>query len=153
MRSISGNALPHLPLVWLLTCLVGGCGSNKSQTDFVPPDDVVEKALERALTAWQDGKPVGALPGSSPLIQVVDAQWQSGQKLKSFEILGEDEAEGVPRWYSVKLTLASGLTQSVHYVLVGKESIWIYRDEDFARATGMQANPPLKPKTKTSRGK
>jgi hypothetical protein len=153
MRFISENAMLQLALGWLLVCLVGGCGSNKTETDFVPPDDVVEKALETALRAWQDGKTPGALQGSSPPIQVVDAQWQSGQKLKSFEILGEDEAEGAPRWLSVKLTLDSGKEETVHYVLVGKESIWIYRDEDFARATGMQANPPLKPKTKTPRAK
>jgi hypothetical protein len=100
------------------------------------------------LTAWQNGKPPGVLAGTSPPVQVVDAQWQSGQKLKSFEILGEDEAEGAPRWFAVKLTLASGQEQTVHYVIVGKESVWVYRDEDFSRTTGMESHPPLKRKRK-----
>jgi hypothetical protein len=152
MRAISWKPTFSLTCGLFFACLVGGCGGNKSVSDYVPPDDVVEKALATALTAWQEGKAPGTLQGTSPLIQVVDAQWQSGQKLKSFEILGEDEAEGVPRWFSVKLTLDSGKEQTVRYVLVGQKSMWVYRDEDFARATGMQANPPLKQKRKISRG-
>jgi hypothetical protein len=132
----------------LLACLVGGCGGPKTDSDFIPPDDLVEKALLTALTAWQEGKTPGTIKGTSPPIQVVDAQWQSGQKLKSFEILGEEEVDGIPRWFSVRLTLDSG-DQTVRYVLVGKESIWVYREADFARATGMEANAPLKPKKRT----
>src|SRR5437660_269379 len=77
----------------LLACLVVGCGGAKTDSDFIPPDSLVEKALLTALTAWQEGKTPGTIKGTSPPIQVVDAQWQSGQKLKSFEILGEEEVD------------------------------------------------------------
>ena len=131
----------------ILAVTTSGCG-RKSESDYVSSDETVQHVLESALTAWQNGKPPGVLAGTSPPVQVVDAQWQSGQKLRSFEILGEDEAEGVPRWFRVKLNLASGQEEVVHYVIVGKESVWVYRDEDFNRATGMQINPPLKQKRK-----
>ncbi len=148
MRSILSSWTIPTACWGLLAITVSGCGSSKTESDYVSPDETVQKALESALTSWQNGKSPGLVEGTSPTVQVVDGQWQSGQKLKSFEILGEDEAEGAPRWFVVKLTLASGQEQMVHYVIVGKESVWVYRDEDFNRATGMQSNPPLKRKGK-----
>jgi hypothetical protein len=125
--------------------MVCGCG-GKSESDYVPSDETVQHALQSALIAWQNGKSPGILEGTSPPVQVVDAQWQSGEKLKSFEILGEDEAEGAPRWFAVKLILDSGKEQNVHYVVVGQKSVVVFRDEDYNRTTGMESNPPLKRK-------
>ena len=129
----------------ILAVTISGCGS-KSESDYIPSDETVQHALESALTAWQNGKAPGFLEGTSPPVQVVDGQWQSGQKLKSFEILGEDEAEGAPRWFAVKLILESGQEQNVHYVIVGQKSVVVFRDEDYNRTTGMESNPPLKRK-------
>ena len=138
-------------LCWgLVLVFLVGCW-HKSVSDFETPDSVVQSALSTTLTAWQDGKPPGKIEGASRPIQVIDSHWENGDKLKSFEILGEEEpaAEGPPRWFSVKLTRPDGQEETVRYVLVGKESIWIYREDDFARVAGMEGGfPKTKPKRK-----
>jgi hypothetical protein len=119
--------------VVLLTFAVGfgtGCSQHNSEADYETPDDTVQKSLTTALTAWKEGKPP---------IQVVDSKWLNGDKLESFEILGEEDGpEGPSRVFSVKLTAPGGEPQTVRYVLVGKGQVWIYREEDFGRATGME---------------
>ena len=145
MRSIFSSWVMPMVCGGILAVMVSGCG-GKSESDYVPSDETVQHALESALTAWQNGKSPGFLPGTSPPVQVVDGQWQAGEKLKSFEILGEDEAEGAPRWFAVKLILESGQEQNVHYVVVGQKSVVVFRDEDYNRTTGMESNPPLKKK-------
>ena len=145
MRSIFSSWAIPMVCGGILAVIVCGCG-RKSESDYVSSDETVQHALESALTAWQNGKPPGVLEGTSLPVQVVDAQWQSGQKLKSFEILGEDEAAGAPRWFAVKLILESGQEQNVHYVVVGQKSVVVFRDEDYNRTTGMESNPPLKRK-------
>ena len=138
-------------LCWgILVVFLVGC-SHKSLSDFETPDNVVQNALSTALTAWQNGQPPGKIEGASRPTQVIDSHWENGDKLKSFEILGEEEpaAEGPSRWFSVKLTRPDGQEETVRYVLVGKESIWIYREDDFARVAGMEGGfPKTKPKRK-----
>ena len=128
----------------LVLLLLAGC--HKSESDYETPDDVAQKALSTALTAWQNGQPPGKIEGSSRPIQVIDARWQNGDKLENFEILGEEEpaTQGPSRWFSVKLKAPGGKEETVRYVLVGKESIWIYREEDFARVAGMEGGFPKK---------
>jgi hypothetical protein len=147
MRSILSSCVIPMVCCGILAATVCGCG-GKSESDYVPSDETVQHALESALTAWKSGKSPGILEGTSPPVQVVDGQWQSGQKLKSFEILGEDEAEGAPRWFAVKLILESGQEQNIHYVVVGQKPVWVFRDEDYNRTNGMESNPPLKRKRK-----
>jgi len=36
-----------------------------------------------------------------------------------------------------KVTSPAGDVQTVRYVLVGKGQVWVYREEDLGRATGM----------------
>jgi hypothetical protein len=129
----------------LAMILLVGCGSNKRVSDFETPDDVVQKALATALTAWQNGQPPTKIDGPTP-IQVFDMKWQNGDKLKSFEILGEEESptEGASRWFSVKLTAPNGQDETVRYVLVGKESILLFREEDYGRTVGMEGGFPKK---------
>ena len=126
-------------LLILAICLGTGCSRNNSEADYETPDDTVQKSLTAALTAWKEGKPAGEIKGANPPIQVVDSKWQNGDKLESFEILGEEDGpEGPSRVFSVKLTAPGGEPQTVRYVLVGKGLVWIYREEDFGRATGME---------------
>ena len=131
----------------IVTLSLSGC--KKSASDYISPDEVAQQAVESALRAWQEGKSPGILEGTKPPVQVVDGQWQSGQKLKNFEILGEEETEGAPRWFAVKLMLDPHQEQEVHYVVVGKGSVIVFRDEDYRRTVGMENNPPMKRKAKS----
>ena len=122
-----------------------GCG-HKQVADYETPDDVAQKALTAALTAWQNGEGPDKIQGSPTPVQVIDDHWQNGDKLQSFEILGEEEPaiEGPSRWFSVKLVSPDGKEQTVRYILVGKGSVWIYREDDFARIAGMEGGFPKK---------
>jgi hypothetical protein len=124
-------------LCWgILLVVTAGCG-GKGYDRYIPADDVARKALEAALTAWQNGRPPGQLDGASPTVTAVDSKWKSGKKLKTFEILKEETTDG-PKCFSVRLTLKDSSTeQVVRYYVVGREPVWVYREDDFKGASGM----------------
>jgi hypothetical protein len=118
----------------VLGCL--GC-QDRSYSKYVPAEDQARKALESALAAWQSGKKFGPVEGSSPTVQVVESRWQSGQKLRSFEVIGEEPGDG-PKVFSVRLALQGQAKQQVvRYVVLGKDPLWVYREDDYKAPAGM----------------
>jgi hypothetical protein len=118
----------------LAACL--GCGSGGTD-QFLPSENVSRKALETALTAWQNGQPMDQVGNASPAIQVAEPRWQAGQKLGGYEIVKE-ESEAGHTFFSVKLKLKSQpREQVVRYVVVGKDPLWVYTEEEFNRKGGM----------------
>jgi len=116
---------------------VGGCSRHGTKTqDFTPPADKARQALESALNHWQNGNPHGAVPGTSPSVEVMDVKWRGGQKLKSYEILGEEPGTE-PRFFKVRLTPAQGPPVEVRYAVVGIDPLWVYREEDYKSLSGM----------------
>ena len=132
--SLGRRAVLAVGLLWLAGCTKGG----KVQ-DFTPPSDNARKALELALDHWKAGNAPGALPGQTPGIEVVDSAWKGGQKLREYEIVGEDappaQNQG-PRTFTVKLTLTQGPPVEVKYMVIGIDPLWVYRDKDFAKLSG-----------------
>ena len=122
----------------LLAVALSGCrGANRSEFDVLPGADKARGALEKALTAWKNGEPCGKIQADSPAIQVVDKVWQAGGKLAAFEILKAEDKPG-PRWFSVKLTLVgSAEPQEVAYAVLGIDPLWVFREEDFKKTSGM----------------
>jgi hypothetical protein len=119
-----------------LFLVCAGC-SNRSYNQYIPSDDKARQALESALNAWQDGKKPGPVEGASQPIQAVDSRWQAGQQLRSYEILNEEKSEG-PRVFSVRLTLQRpAAQQTVRYLVVGKDPLWVYREDDYKAPAGM----------------
>ena len=144
-----------LALAALLTAS-SGCESDTAR--YTPTADVARKSLEAALTAWRDGRPIGSIAGSSPPVRVVDSSWQSGEKLEAFQILGEADVDG-RKEFTVRLTMKQSRGESqARYVVHGRDPVWVYRGEDFARAMDMdnQPEPPRPrrrpPRTITRRG-
>ena len=119
---------------WLL--FLAGCSPGGKVEDFTPPADNARKALEAALNHWQAGNKPGTVPGTSPTVEIVDAKWKAGQKITAYEILGEDPAGAGPRTFKVRLTVAGGAPMEVRYMVVGIDPLWVYRDEDFKKASG-----------------
>jgi hypothetical protein len=114
--------------------VLGGAGCTSSNTGrYIPSGATARQSLEAALKAWQQGQPPGRIDAVSPPVQAVDCKWQAGQKLDGFEILQEEPGDG-PRWFSVRLKLRqpSG-EQVVRYVVVGRDPVWIYREDDYKR--------------------
>jgi hypothetical protein len=121
----------------LLTLVLCGCSAaNRSEFDILPNTDKARDALEKALTAWQNGQKVGKVQESSPGIEAIDNVWQAGKKLTSFEVLQAVDKPG-PRWFLVKLTLKDAQPQQVHYAVLGLDPLWVYREEDYNQACGM----------------
>jgi hypothetical protein len=112
-----------------------GC-SKAGEEQFIPAEATARQALETALNAWKEGQ---AKPGSLSLgttkIEVLDAVWKSGPKLSAYKIVGEESANG-PRWFTVKLTLATG-EKTVKYAVLGKDPIWVYSETDYKKLSGM----------------
>ena len=122
----------------LVAGMLPGCGNRSTIESFTPPELSAREALEKALTAWQNGqeKP-GVVEGSKPEIRIADERWQNGAKLKSFEI-GDalDDEEDVK--FPVTLTLegVSAPAEEV-YVVVGKNPLWVWTKAEYERSSGM----------------
>ena len=129
-------AVPLLGLGLLALTSCRRSATHRSDLDILPGTNNARDALDKALTAWKDGKKVGKIQGDGPGIEVVDSAWQAGRKLSAFEILQAEEKPG-PRWFLVKLTLKDAQPQQVRYAVLGLDPLWVYREEDYNQALGM----------------
>ena len=121
----------------LLFALAAGCSGNKVE-DFTPSEATARKALEAALAHWQSGGQPGAVPSTSPVVEVTDTKWKLGQQLKSFEITGEEPPVGPgPRFFKVRLTPPKGAAVDVKYAVLGIDPLLVYRDEDYQKLSGI----------------
>lgn len=127
-----------LVLYSALLC-AAGCSSKASFDKFVPAEAKARQALEAALTSWQNGQAAPArITNTKPPIEVLDSKWRSGQKLASFEIVSHEPNQGGPQWFSVKLILKKPATeQVVRYCVLGNDPLWVYREEDYHKTSGM----------------
>jgi hypothetical protein len=79
-----------------------GCGSGPPR----PADpSMARQALERALSAWKEGKSADSLKGESPPIVVSDHAWRNGARLIKYEIAPGDRGAGADRSFQVVLWL------------------------------------------------
>jgi hypothetical protein len=126
---------------WLLagalavSCFVG-CG-KPSLGQYVPAEEPARKALEAALNHWREGHSPGTVTSISPPVEVVDSLWNAGQKLAGFEIVNQESVDGI-LWFTVRLTRPdSEKEQEVRYAVVGKSALWVFREEDYRKMSGM----------------
>ncbi len=145
MKSFSNlSRVLSFSLCGLLLASLTGCGTSRG--DYTPSDNVAHQALETSLKTWQEGKPASSLEGREPSILPVDTQWQSGEKLESYEILREDPSDETVKKFVVNLVTkkASAKTsdkKETHYIVVGRGPIWVYEQEDYQRTLNMDNNP------------
>jgi hypothetical protein len=130
-----------------LAGLVSGCG-NPSRA-HAPGAATARKALEDSLVAWRDGAKPDRLAAATPPVHPVDFQWQAGQALANFQILADEpDAGDATKRFSVRLELrpvrgakpAAGET-TTHYVVLGRDPVWVYREDDYLRLLNMDNNP------------
>jgi hypothetical protein len=123
-------------MLFLAGMTLSGCGKGYS-----PKSGAARSALETALTAWQEGKAIGRIDGTTPPIEVEDGDWFNGKKLASFEILGEEPKEyGVP-CFSVRLNFASPpASKEVRYIVHrGGDLLWVRQENDYKRSMNWEA--------------
>ncbi len=120
-----------------LLALAVGCSKGGNVSDFTPAADNARASLDKALKHLQDGGATGAVPGTSPAIEITDTKWKPGQKLKSYEILGEEPSSNTAaRLFKVRLTPPTGAPIETTYAVLGIDPLLIYRDEDFNKLSG-----------------
>jgi hypothetical protein len=128
-----------LNLSCMLVCVLAvGCSSTTSE-DYVPDENAGKRALEIALTAWQKGQPMERIESpDTPAVQPQETEWKNGRKLASFSIGEERPSTDGPKQFAVRLTFQndSKPVDAVYFV-VGKDPLWVFRDRDYQRATGM----------------
>ena len=130
------HLLRQLALI-LALAVAAGCSRGGKVEDFTPAAAIARKALESALGHWQGGGQPGAVPGTSPAVEVTDAKWKAGLKLKTYEITGEEPLDGVgPRFFKVRLTPTTGAAVETRYAVLGIDPLLVYRDEDYQKLSG-----------------
>ena len=139
--------LAHLSLLVLLGA--GGCGNGSS--GGLPADDVARRSLEAALTAWRDGGKPGPVAGMEPPVEVHDTPWSLGDRLSSYEIVGENKSAAEMK-FSVRLSLAKPeRVQEAQYYVLGQDPVMVFRDEDYLRNINMDNGPRLNNRAGSSR--
>jgi hypothetical protein len=123
-------------LTGMILCLAMlGCRGGDGYDRYVPPIPAARAALDTALHAWQDGAPPGRIDTVSPVVQVVDSHRPAGQKLLSFEILGEVKGEG-PRSFVVRLSLDPPRQEvKRRYCVLGINPLWVLPEEEYEMLT------------------
>jgi hypothetical protein len=134
----------------LLPLTAGGCGNGSASA---PAGDVARAALDAALKSWRDGGKPGTVAGVDPPVQVLDTPWAQGDRLASYEILGEEAGAAAEKQFTVRLVLAKPeRTQEVTYHVLGSGPVMVFRDEDYRRNINMEDGPKLdKPAGRTRR--
>jgi hypothetical protein len=81
--------------------LAPGCGRSPPR----PADpERAGQALRATLDAWKDGKSAEALQHQEPPVRVIDPEWRSGHKLKTYKV-GRAEPIGADLRCQVELTV------------------------------------------------
>jgi len=126
--------------------LVPGCGSPNSA--FAPSATSARESLDVALATWQKGGKADQLTTASPQIHAVDYQWQAGPVLERYDILEEQPGEGVTeKRYAVLLRMKKPQAEKrAQFIVIGRDPIWVFRDEDYVRTSNMGDNP--RPRTR-----
>jgi hypothetical protein len=121
-----------------IVVLFVGC-SSPSKEDYIPSENAGKQAIETALTAWQNGKPMERIENPDAFaVEPQDTEWKKGKKLIAFSI-GEELPSGEgPKQFAVRLTF-QGIAAPVDtvYFVVGRDPLWVFRDRDYQRTTGM----------------
>jgi hypothetical protein len=124
-------------LRWLVVAFMAiACGRSKHDAvELGPPDlESSKAALVASLNAWKaDQRASGVMIGSAPSIGIVDAM-RTERRLLDYKVLGPLMVVEKGRPFAVQLILdAPRETIAARYVVLGRDPLWVYRQEDFDR--------------------
>lgn len=127
---VSGSGRWMLGASLALAVVLSGC-EGAPQAAKVNPD-AARTALTAALDAWKSGQAPKALKSHSPAITAQDMDWESGEKLLSYEVLGTGEDDDANLRVPVELTLQGPggreTRRKVTYVVGTSPAITVFRE-------------------------
>lgn len=140
-RWLEGHSALRLAVWGLFAGFLAGVGCGQSNArHLVPNDQLARQALTTALEAWKENQPIDdelQLP-RGPKIHVLDIDWRGGRKLEGYEIGQLLPSSGEePRKFTVRLDCEGQEAKETIYHVVGQDPLWIFRDEDMRKTTGM----------------
>lgn len=119
--------------------LCAGCGAGAGA--YTPPGETARQAVTATLDSWKAGGMPGKIEPAPAPTQAVDSTWQNGQKLESYSIVDEQPEEPAKR-FTVKLKLKGAKAETeAAYMVLGRDPVWVYRQEDYDRMINMDNNP------------
>jgi len=125
-----GGLLVIVAAIGVLGFVLSGCSGQERAAPVDPPR--AREALKTALERWKAGGRPEELQNGSPAITVQDFDWQGGQGLASFEVLGEGQYDDANLRIPVRLALqkpgGKTVTKQVKYVVGTSPVITVFRD-------------------------
>lgn len=128
--------------VLLLFCAAffAGC-RTRTADDYRPSEELCRQALTSALEAWKLGAPPGRIEGV-PAIEIGDTLRRPGQKLESYEILGETAGDQ-GRQFAVRVLFTNpAAEEKIDFILIGIDPIWVFRQEEYDMVTHWEHKMP-----------
>jgi hypothetical protein len=130
-------------VVWAISLLCAACVGCRSRTadDYRPSEELCRQALAAALNAWKNGDSPGRIEGT-PAVQIGDTLRRPGQKLVSYDILGETAGDQ-GRQFAVRVVLANpAAEEKIDFILIGIDPIWVFRQEEYDMVTHWEHKMP-----------
>jgi hypothetical protein len=122
---------PGLILLVLTGAALAAAGCSSGPVHDPVDAAKARESLRTALESWKKGEAIEALQGASPPIYVIDAEWQSGMKLVSYQVLGDGEEKDAHLFCPVQLTLREPggreVKRSVTYIVSTAPNLTVSR--------------------------
>jgi hypothetical protein len=87
----------------LILSVTSGCGNNSAAG--AADTNQARSALDRALSAWRDGKTADTLKSEEPPLEASDHQWKNGLHLVKYEVQQHPLPSGSGQTFRVTLWL------------------------------------------------
>jgi hypothetical protein len=110
-----------------------GCGGD-SRDRYLPSSQAAREILDKSLQKWKSGTPHGPIADAKPVINIFDARWQEGKKLKFYEIIEEEKYTDQPQ-FKVRLQVEGEPEETTIYYVIGIDPIQVYRETEFLQSS------------------
>jgi outer membrane biogenesis lipoprotein LolB len=115
-------------LLLLVGALFAGCSSSMPKVAPKVDPARARKTLDAALTAWKEGKAIGAVTEGNEPVVVQDFDWMANKTLMAYEVMGDGTAQDANLRVEVSLTLADAAEpKKVAYIVGTGPKLTVFR--------------------------
>jgi hypothetical protein len=112
---MKSTAMPIAAIVagGFLLLIAPGCGGSSASS---AGSGEARQTLDRALSAWREGKTLDSLKTTDPPLEAADHQWQSGLHLVKYEVENDRAPSGPSQSFRVTLWLKDARSKATKVV-------------------------------------